>query len=305
MRTEIVELLAAAAPGVFVDATVGGGGHAAAVLEAAPQLTLVGIDRDPQALAAAAQHLAPYGNRVTLRQARFDGLAGVLDVLGEAQIAACLFDLGVSSPQLDQPERGFSYHADGPLDMRMDPSDPVTAADIVNNSDPESLAALLYRNADERHSRRIAAAIVGARPLHTTGELARVVAAAVPAQARRRAHPARRTFQALRIEVNRELDVIEPALQVAFDRLITGGRAAVLAYHSGEDRIVKNVMRRAAGEPEPGPAGLPRPPAPVATVRLLGRRARMPTDAEQLGNPRSASARLRAVERLCVAVEDA
>ena len=298
MCREVVEVLAEAPDGVFVDATVGGGGHAAALLERAPQLRLVGLDRDPDALRAAEGRLAAYGHRVTLRQARFDALGEVLDGLGHPEISACLFDLGVSSAQLDRPERGFSYRLDGPLDMRMDPSTGVTAADIVNGADERFLAALLRRNADERYSRRIAAAIVAARPLATTAQLARAVAGAVPAPARRRAHPARRTFQALRIEVNRELEILEPALTGAIERLAGAGRCAVLSYHSGEDRIVKSVFRREAGELPPPRPGLPPAPGPEATVRLLGRRARTPTEAERAVNHRAGGARLRAVERL-------
>ena len=168
----------------------------------------------------------------------------MLDELSRPEISAFLFDLGVSSAQLDRPERGFSYRLDGPLDMRMDPSGARTAADIVNGSDERALAGLLRRHADERFSRRIAAAIVAQRPFATTAELARTVAEAVPAPARRHGHPARRTFQALRIEVNGELEFLAPALTEAIERLVGGGRGAVLSYHSGEDRIVKSVFRR-------------------------------------------------------------
>ena len=298
MCREVVELLAEAPTGVCVDATVGGGGHAAAVLEHAPQLRLVGLDRDPDALRAASERLADHGHRVILRHARFDALGEVLDELGQPEISACLFDLGVSSAQLDRPERGFSYRLDGPLDMRMDPSTGVTAADIVNGADERTLATLLRRNADERYSRRIAAAVVAGRPFATTAQLAETVADAVPAPARRRAHPARRTFQALRIEVNRELEILEPALTGAIERLVGAGRCAVLSYHSGEDRIVKSVFRREAGEQPPPRPGLPPAPGPDPTVRLLGRRARTPAESERAVNHRAGAARLRAVERL-------
>ncbi len=298
MCREVVELLAGVPAGVLLDATVGGGGHAAAVLQAAPQLDLIGIDRDPQAVRAASERLAGFGDRVVLRHARFDSIPDVLDRLGRPLVAACLFDLGVSSAQLDRPERGFSYRLDGPLDMRMDPSTATTAADIVNHADQQHLASILFRNADERRSRRIAAAIVAARPLTTTKRLAEVVAEAFPGDARRRSHPARRTFQALRIEVNNELEILDTALSAAISRLVGNGRCAVLAYHSGEDRIVKSVFRRAAGETAaPGP-GLPPPPGAEASVRLLGRRARRPAESETAGNRRAAAARLRAVERL-------
>ena len=298
MCREVVEVLGEVPEGVAVDATLGGGGHAAALLESAPQLRLVGLDRDPDALRAAAERLAPYRDRVVLRHARFDALGAVLDEIGQPEISACLFDLGVSSAQLDRPERGFSYRLDGPLDMRMDPTTGVNAADIVNRTDERTLASILRRHADERYSRRIAAAIVAGRPFATTAELSRTVAGAVPAPARRRAHPARRTFQALRIEVNRELDILEPALTTAIERLVGAGRCAVLSYHSGEDRIVKSVFRREAGETPPPRPGLPPAPGPGPTVRLLGRRGRTPDESEKALNHRADAARLRAVEHL-------
>ena len=298
MCREVVDILREVPEGVVVDATVGGGGHAAALLESLPQARLVGLDRDPDALRAAAERLAQHRHRVTLRHARFDALGTVLDDIGHPVVSACLFDLGVSSAQLDQPGRGFSYRLDGPLDMRMDPGSAVTAADIVNRVDEGTLAGILRRNADERHARRIAAAIVAQRPFATTAQLSRVVAAAVPAPGRRRSHPARRTFQALRIEVNGELELLERALTGAIDRLVDSGRCAVLSYHSGEDRIVKSVLRRAAGESRPPRPGLPPVPGPPATVRLLSRRSLTPTDPEKAANRRAGSARLRAVERL-------
>ena len=304
MCREVVEVLAEVPDGVVVDATVGGGGHAEALLARAPHLRLIGLDRDPDALRAASERLTGFGDRVALRHARFDALGGVLDEIGQPRVSACLFDLGVSSAQLDRPERGFSYRLDGPLDMRMDPATDVTAADIVNHTDERSLASILRRNADERQGRRIAAAIVARRPFATTAQLARAVAEAVPAPARRRFHPARRTFQALRIEVNRELEILEAALTEGIDRLVGRGRCAVLSYHSGEDRIVKSVFRRCAGESPPPRPGLPPAPGSEATVRLLGRRARTPTESEKAANHRASAARLRAAERLCPAAED-
>ena len=298
MCREVVEVLAEAPAGIVVDGTVGGGGHAEALLDHAPHLRLVGLDRDPDALRAAAERLAGYGDRVVLRHGRFDALGDVLDEISQPRISACLLDLGVSSAQLDRPERGFSYRLEGPLDMRMDPADDVTAADIVNHADESTLASILRRNADERYCRRIAAAIVARRPFATTTQLARIVAGAVPAPARRRFHPARRTFQALRIEVNRELETLETALTSGIDRLVGSGRCVVLSYHSGEDRIVKTVFRRSAGEFPPPRPGLPPAPGSEAMVRLLGRRARTPTESEKATNPRASAARLRAVERL-------
>ncbi len=299
MCREVVELFGAVAGGVVVDATIGGGGHAAALLQHCEGLHLVGIDRDPAALRAASLRLGEHRGRVTLRQARFDALGAVLDELGHPRISACLFDLGVSSAQLDRAGRGFSYRLDGPLDMRMDPSGAMTAADIVNHAGEERIASILYRNADERHSRRIARAIVARRPFSTTTQLAEAVAGAVPGPgSRRRSHPARRTFQALRIEVNSELKVLPAALAEAIDRLAPAGRCAVLSYHSGEDRIVKRVFRAAAGEPPPTRPGLPPVPGRAATVRLLHRRPLTPAQHETAFNPRAAPARLRAVERL-------
>ena len=298
MRREVVELLGAVPDGVVVDATVGGGGHAAALLDCHPRIRVVGLDRDPSALRAAAARLADQRHRVTLRHARFDSLPALLDELGHDQISGCLFDLGVSSPQLDHAERGFSYRLDGPLDMRMDQTGGVTAADIVNHADERYLAEMLRDNADERHCRRIARAIVAGRPFSTTTQLARAIAKGMPSASGRRAHPARRTFQALRIEVNAELEVLEASLTSAIDRLAATGRCVVLSYHSGEDRIVKNVFRNAAGESPPPRPGLPPAPGPGATVRLLGRRPRFPDEAETAANPRASAARLRAAERL-------
>ena len=298
MCGEVVETLRAVPDGVMVDATVGGGGHALALLDAHPGLDLVGVDRDLTALDAARRKLARHRGRVTLSHARFDDLEEVLDGLGRGSVSGCLFDLGVSSPQLDRPDRGFSYRHEGPLDMRMDPTAGPTAADVVNTADEPALAAMLARNADEPHARRIARAIVARRPFSTTTELAAAVAAAVPARARRRGHPARRAFQAIRIEVNGELDMLDAALTRALGRLAPSGRCAVLSYHSGEDRIVKGRFRREAGEAPPPRPDLPPPPGARAAVRLLWRGARTPGPAEAAANPRAASARLRAVERI-------
>jgi 16S rRNA (cytosine1402-N4)-methyltransferase len=299
MVEEVVDLLRPVPPGLVVDATVGWGGHGRALLAARSDLRLLGLDQDADALAAAAGALADYGGRVTLRAARFDRLGAVLDDIGEEEVSAVLFDLGVSSPQLDRPERGFSYRAEGPLDMRMDASAPLTAADVVNTYDEGSLARVLFEYGDERHARRIARAVVAARPLSTTTQLAEVVRSAIPAPARRRGgHPARRTFQALRIEVNHELDVLGPALDEALARLRPGGRCAVLAYHSGEDRIVKDRFRTAATGGCTCPPSLPCVCGATPTVRMLGRGARRPAAEEVARNHRAESARLRAAEKL-------
>jgi 16S rRNA (cytosine1402-N4)-methyltransferase len=206
MGSEIVRLFAAVPAGVIVDATLGGGGHAALLLAARPDCSLLGLDRDPAALTAAGAILAPFGDRVTLRHARFDRLATVMTDLDLPAASGVLFDLGVSSPQLDHAERGFSYRNEGPLDMRMDPTEPWSADDVVNGYPVDELTRILLDHADERFANRIARAIVAARPIESTAELAAVVRDAIPAPARRRGgHPAKRTFQAIRIEVNGEL----------------------------------------------------------------------------------------------------
>jgi len=302
MVDQVVDLLAPVPPGTVVDATVGGGGHARALLEAADHLSVLGIDRDPAAVEAAAAALAPFGPRARVRRARFDRLAAVAAEEGLDALSGVLFDLGVSSAQLDRPERGFSHRADAPLDMRMDPDDPRTAADVVNDLAEADLARLLRRYGDERFAARIARAVVAARPLRTTGELAEVVRDAIPAPARRRGgHPARRTFQAVRIEVNRELEVLPGALDAAVDLLVPGGRCVVLAYHSGEDRIVKERFRDAAAGGCTCPPGLPCVCGAQPRVRLLRRGAWKPSPEEVAVNPRAGSARLRAVEKLAVA----
>jgi len=300
MADRIVEIFRPVPTGVLVDATVGGGGHARLLLEARPDLRLVGIDRDPAALAAAAEVLAPFGDRVTLRHARFDDLETVMTDV-QPPVSGVLFDLGVSSPQLDRGERGFSYRHDGPLDMRMNPSDQWTAADIVNGYPEVELVRMLQEHGDERFAIRIAAAIVASRPIETTAQLAAIVRDAIPAAARRRGgHPARRTFQAIRIEVNRELDILPTAIDAALELTAPRGRVAVLSYHSGEDRIVKERFRHAVTGGCTCPPGLPCVCDAVQTVRLLRPGAWKPTAAEVQANPRAESARLRAVEKLAV-----
>jgi 16S rRNA (cytosine1402-N4)-methyltransferase len=299
MVDEIVELFRSVPPGLVVDATVGGGGHARALLETLPRHRLLGLDRDEEALVAAHVTLSGFGDRVTLRRARFDQLKAMVNEAGDNPVVAVLFDLGVSSPQVDRAERGFSYSQDAPLDMRMDRSQSLTAADVVNTYPVDRLTSLLYDYGDERFAGRIANAIVAARPLTSTAELVDVIRDAIPAPARRRGgHPAKRTFQALRIEVNSELDVLGPALDQAIDVLVPGGRCAVLAYHSGEDRIVKDRFREAETGGCTCPPGLPCVCGAVPTVRLLRRGVRKPTAAEIAANPRAESARLRAVEKL-------
>ena len=234
MLDEVVELLSVAPPGVYLDATLGGAGHAVALLEAAPQLRLVGLDQDPAAEAAARTALARFGGRATVVRTRFDRLGRVLDDMEVGGVSAALFDLGVSSPQLDRVERGFSYRAEAPLDMRMDPSGPVSAADVVNRWSERDLARLFREHGETRFASRIARSVVAHRPITTTTELAEVVRAAIPAAARRTGgHPARRVFQAVRVAVNEELAILPAALDEVLSRLSPGGRLAVLAYHSG------------------------------------------------------------------------
>ena len=297
----VVELFRPVPSGTIVDATLGGAGHASAVLQSRPDLRVLGLDRDRNALAAAQARLAPLGDRAQAHHARFDQLATVVDAAGAAiqPIVGVLFDLGVSSPQFDEADRGFSYRHDAPLDMRMDRSSGPSAADVVNELDEHDLAAILRRNADERYAARIAHAIAKARPIQTTGELATVVVGAIPAPARRRGgHPAKRTFQALRIHVNQELEVLPPALDAAIGVLSPGGRLVVISYHSGEDRIVKERMRRADDGGCTCPPGLPCGCGARPEARLLKRGGWVPDAAELAANPRAASARLRAVEKL-------
>lgn len=296
---EIIELFAPVPAGVLIDGTVGGGGHARALLEAHPQLDLLGLDHDDDALAAAATTLASFGSRVRLRDARFDRLSEVMREEGIDFVSGVLFDLGVSSPQLDRAERGFSYRFDAPLDMRMDRARHRTAADVVNSYDRHELVRVLREFGDERYAQRIATAIVAARPVRSTAELAGIVRDAIPAAARRRGgHPAKRTFQALRIEVNGELEVLAPSLEQAIDALVPGGRCAVISYHSGEDRIVKQTFRDAETGGCVCPPGLPCVCGAQPRVRLLRRGAWKPSADEVAANPRSESARLRAVERV-------
>jgi 16S rRNA (cytosine1402-N4)-methyltransferase len=299
----IVELFAPVPPGWVVDATVGGGGHASALLEAHGHLRVLGLDQDSEALAAAAERLEPFGDRARLHRTRFDALHNIVEQLDTTPVSGVLFDLGVSSPQLDRAERGFSYRHDAPLDMRMDQRQARTAADIVNSTDEHDLAGLLRSFGDERYARRIAKAIVAARPIATTAELAEIVRSAIPAPARRTGgHPAKRSFQAIRIAVNAELEVLAPAIDAGVAALQAGGRCAAISYHSGEDRIVKARFRHAAtGGWTPGrtaPRHLPPPSGVHPTVRLLKAGGWTPTDAEAAANPRASSARLRAVEKL-------
>jgi 16S rRNA (cytosine1402-N4)-methyltransferase len=301
MRDEVVEAFAEVPEGWLVDATLGGAGHTAALLDAHPHLSVLGLDQDPVALAASGERLARFGRRARSARSRFDHLDEVVDAeLGpDTSLSGVLFDLGVSSPQLDVADRGFSYRGEGPLDMRMDPDSPLTAADVVNDYPERRLAEVLRTYGDERFAARIASAVVAARPITSTVQLADVVRDAIPAPARRRGgHPAKRTFQAVRIEVNAELDILPDAIDQAIGRLAPGGRIAVLAYHSGEDRIVKERLREAETGGCTCPPGLPCVCGAVPLVRLVRRGARKPSAVEVEANPRAESARLRVAERL-------
>jgi 16S rRNA (cytosine1402-N4)-methyltransferase len=276
------------------------GGHAEAVLEHCPNARVVGIDRDPEALALAGERLEPYAARVTLVHAVYDEFATVVADLGVPAVQAALFDLGVSSLQLDEKERGFSYSQDAPLDMRMDQSRGITAADVLNTYDAAELERVLREYGEERFARRIAAAIVRERerePFTTSGRLVELLKQTVPAASQKSGgHPGKRTFQALRIEVNEELSAWATALPAAIDTLAVGGRLAVLSYHSLEDRITKRVFAR--GARSSAPEGLPvELPEHAAYLRLLTRGAEEPSAEEKAANPRSASARLRVAER--------
>lgn len=285
------EVMAALSPrpgARYIDGTVGSGGHAGAILERSnPDGRLLGIDLDAQALQLARQELAGYGARVTLVQGSFGDLSEIGREHGFCPADGVLLDLGLSTMQLSEPERGFSFQLDGPLDMRFDPSADTTAADLVNTLREAELADILYGLGEERKSRRIARAIVRARPVRTTAELAALVARAVGR--RGRIHPATRTFQALRMAVNNELDVLAQGLMQAVDALAPGGRLVVIAFHSGEDRVVKNYFRQEARRGDSG--GGP-------TLRVLTRKPIRASAAEVARNPRSRSARLRVAHKL-------
>jgi 16S rRNA (cytosine1402-N4)-methyltransferase len=293
MRDEIVELFAPVPAGPVVDATLGGAGHATALLDAHPHLSIIGLDRDPDAIAAATERLAPYGDRAAVHHVRFDALAEVV----EGPVSGVLFDLGVSSPQLDRGERGFAFRHNGPLDMRMDPTRGRSAADLVNDETEKNLAQILRDGGETRWASRIAKMIVRSRPITTTGELAELVRNAIPAAARRTGgHPATRTFQALRIAVNEELAILPGAIDDAIAALAPRGRCVVLAYHSGEDRIVKERFNEAVTGGCVCPPQLPCVCGAEPKVKLVFRGARKPSAEELARNHRAESARLRACE---------
>ena len=297
---EIIHALRPRRDGLYMDATVGAGGHAWGLLQSsAPDGRLLGLDIDPQALDLARQRLEPFGERAILVRASYVSLGKLLDQMGWREVNGIVIDLGMSSMQVDTPERGFSFLVDAPLDMRFDPDNPVSAADLVNNLPESELADLIYRYGEEKRSRQVARAIVVARPLESTLELAKVVSKAVSSgKGRQDIHPATRTFQALRIAVNHELEAVEAVLPQAVDALAAGGRLAVISFHSLEDRIVKHYFRQESRD------CICPPRQPVCTcghhasLREITRRPIMPGPAETESNPRARSARLRVAEKL-------
>jgi 16S rRNA (cytosine1402-N4)-methyltransferase len=294
MVEETVAWLETAANGWIVDATFGGGGHSRALLDRYPDVRIVGIDRDPDAVEQAFDH-----DRLTVVQANYRDVETVLGMDGlPTHVDGILVDLGVSSHQLDIADRGFSYHSSGPLDMRMGPDAPHSAADIINTYDAKELARILRTYGEERYARRIAEAIVDRRPFHNTADLASCIADAVPAAARRARHPARRSFQAIRIAVNEELDGLRGILDTGIDRLVLGGRIVVMAYHSLEDRIVKRTFLERSRECT-CPSDIPVCVCEAdPNLRVLTRKPVKPTSAEIESNPRSRSAVLRVAERI-------
>ncbi|MFT5224253.1 MAG: 16S rRNA (cytosine1402-N4)-methyltransferase [Glaciecola sp.] len=305
MLERITELLAHAPAGPTLDGTLGAGGHARAVLvarrEEHGEATLIGIDRDPDALALAGARLADLRDGVVLHlaQARFDTFGDVLDGLGIERVSGFLLDLGISSMHVDRAERGFSYRQDGPLDMRMGPDAPRTAEEVVNTYEQRELTRIIRVYGEDKNASRIARAIVAKRPHHSTVALAEIIRDAIPQAARRTGgHPATKTFQALRIEVNGELEALELALPALVDRLATGGIGVTLAYHSLEDRIVKRAFADAAQECNCPPNFPVCACGRVPIVSHVVRRPERPSPEEIARNPRASAARLRAVRRL-------
>lgn len=307
MVDEVVALFAPVPAGWVVDVTTGTGGHSAALLAAHAHLHLLCLDRDPEAVRATSERLSVYRGRAIVRHARFDRLGEEAARAGAraGSLSGVLFDLGVSSLQLDTPQRGFSYWHDAPLDMRMDPTTGPTAADVANRWEEDELTRLFTANGEVRFARRIARAVARARPVLSTGQLSEVVRAAIPAAARRHGgHPARRVFQAFRVAVNEELELLSSTLPEAIAALAPGGRCIALSYHSGEDRLVKSAFAQAVSGGCTCPPGLPCTCGARPSGRLVFRGARRPTPIEVTRNRRAESARLRAFERTGLEVAD-
>ena len=302
LLNECIEALCIKPDGIYVDGTLGLGGHSSEIAKRLTTGLLIGIDRDETAIERAGARLAPYGERVRLVHGNFSDVASILDRLGVDAVDGMLFDLGVSSPQLDEAQRGFSYMQDAPLDMRMDGSASLTAHDVVNTWPEDRLRRILYDYGEERYAPRIAAAIVRARqerPIETTLELVEIIRSAMPAAAlREKQHPAKRSFQAIRIAVNDELGAVQTMMDTAPDKLRPGGRLAVISFHSLEDRIVKNGIRRR----EDGctcPRDFPVCTCGfVQTLRSVSRKPILPSPEEQAANPRARSAKLRVAEHV-------
>lgn len=304
LAAEVIEALAPARGGIFVDCTAGGGGHSFEIAKRLPEGSrLICLDRDDDAIEACSKRLAPYSDKVTIVKSNFRNIASALDMLGIEKIDGVMWDLGVSSHQLDEGERGFSYSKEAPLDMRMDRTEAKSAYDVVNFESAEYLTKIIRDYGEERFAGRIASAICDRRntkPIETTLELADIVTKAIPAAVRMKEaqNPARRTFQAIRIEVNGELDAIEPSIRDATDRLKSGGRLAVITFHSLEDRITKEAFKNLS-------TGCTCPPEfPICvcnkkpTVKLLSKKPIIPCQKEQDENPRSRSAKLRTAEKI-------
>lgn len=298
MAQNVTDLFLAVPSGTILDATIGGGGHSYEILKSRNDLDVIGIDQDLEALNAAETKLADFAGRVTLCHGRFDNLTGIVNDAGKQKISGVVFDLGVSSYQLDNSHRGFSFRNDGPLDMRMNRDSKITAQNLVNESTAEELAHLFQHYGDERYSKRIAHAIVAKRPIESTKLLAEIIRDAIPARSKRSpGHPARRSFQALRIAVNCELEILESSIRQAIELLETGGRGVVLSYHSGEDKIVKRLLRELAGLNTNNSKYHPEIKK-TPKIRLLARKAERASNNEASKNPRSSSALLRKFEKV-------
>jgi 16S rRNA (cytosine1402-N4)-methyltransferase len=298
LAREVIEILQPHPGGCYVDATVGAGGHSFEILKkSSPSGLLLGIDQDPTALKISEQRLNQFITRITLKKGNFSSLDGLLQELGWQFMDGIIFDLGVSSMQIETPNRGFSFLKDGPLDMRFDPDGSISAAEFLNNEKEEEIARILWENGEEPKARQIAAAICRNRPLTTTFELAQIVAS-IYKGIHKRIHPATRTFQAIRMEVNQELQSLRVALEKSVQLLMRGGRLVVISFHSLEDRLVKQFIRRESQD------CICPPEQPICTcghtasLKNLTRHAVMPSEAEIKNNPRARSARLRAAEKI-------
>jgi 16S rRNA (cytosine1402-N4)-methyltransferase len=301
LYNEVIEGLQPKSGGRYIDGTVGAGGHAFGILESSsPKGELLGLDRDPLALNVARERLKKFGDRAHLRQASYVEMEKVAREMGWGEVNGIVLDLGLSSLQLEDAARGFAFKHEGRLDMRFDPATPITAADLVNGGDPEELTDILFKFGEEHNARRIVKAILKARPINTTQQLAAVVAATVGGK-RGDTHPATQTFQALRIAVNGELDAVEKVLPLAVRLLAVGGRLAVISFHSLEDRLVKNFFHREARDCLCPPEQVVCVCGHKASVEEIARKPITPGESELRSNPRSRSAKLRLVEKISLA----